>query len=131
TLSKMTSQLVGLLPKKLILEVNGLDGGKFRIVQLPSMSMCEGGTGLTLPSIKPPKSATQPSDSGTCARAGVAVNSDTKQANSRIPIHLWPTFIRILPLQVMFALVPISSNLSPGGTEAVHDVDWIPAVPPS
>ena len=47
TLSKMTSQLVGLLPKKLMLEVSGLDAGKFRIVQLPSIWICEGGTGLT------------------------------------------------------------------------------------
>src|SRR6266699_5916739 len=89
TLSKMTSQLVGLLPKKLTLEVNGLDAGKFRIMQLPSISMCEGGTGLTLPSITPPKSATQPRDD--CARAGVAVSSDIAKANSRIGIQLWPT----------------------------------------
>src|ERR1041385_4414708 len=86
TLSKTTSQLVGLLPKKLTLEVNGLDAGKFRKVQLPSISMCEGGTGLTLPSITPPKSATQPSDD--CARAGVAESNESTQVNSRIAIHL-------------------------------------------
>src|SRR6266536_6355971 len=89
TLSKMTSQLVGLLPKKLTLEVNGLDAGKFRIMQLPSISMCEGGTGLILPSITPPKLATQESDD--CARAGVAESSDSAQVNSRIAIHLQST----------------------------------------
>src|ERR1051325_2447425 len=50
TLSKTTSQLVGLLPKKLTLEVNGLAAGKFRMIQLPSISMCARGTGVTLPS---------------------------------------------------------------------------------
>src|SRR5215813_4092876 len=54
TLSKMTSQLVGLFPKKLMLEVNGLDAGKFLMVQFPLMPIWEGGTGLTKPSITPP-----------------------------------------------------------------------------
>src|SRR5215831_9167349 len=42
TLSKTSSQDVGLLPNQLMLEVSGLDAGKFRIVQLPSILICEG-----------------------------------------------------------------------------------------
>src|SRR5215471_14963668 len=50
TLSKITSHRLGLLPgfvKKLKLVVSGLDAGKFLIVQLPSIWIWEGGTGLT------------------------------------------------------------------------------------
>ncbi len=54
TLSKITSQLVELLPKKLMLVVSGLEAGKFLNVQLPSMLMFGGGTGLIKPSITPP-----------------------------------------------------------------------------
>src|SRR5712691_9815461 len=63
TLSKMTSQPLP-VPVKLMLEVSGLDAGKFRIVQFPSILICEGGTGLTKPSITPPKLATQPPRDG-------------------------------------------------------------------
>src|SRR5262245_45926363 len=98
TLSKMSSQDVGLLPNQLILEVSGLDDGKFRIVQLPSMLIWEGETGLTKPSITPPRSATQLTP--PCACAGVAVNSKNATVNSRIPIQLTPTLL-IVPLKVM------------------------------
>src|SRR6516165_1251770 len=99
-----------------MLEVNGLLAGKFLMVQLPSIRRCEGGTGLTLPLITPPKSATQPSDD--CARAGVAVSSERKQVNSRIAIHLQLTLTRFVQLKVMSPR-SITSNSSPGGTEAV------------
>src|SRR5215467_2452227 len=85
TLSKTTSQPLP-VPAKLMLEVSGLDTGKFRIVQFPSILICEGGTGFTLPSITPPKLATQPPTDCPCA--GVAVSSDIAKANSRIPIQL-------------------------------------------
>src|SRR5262249_7693613 len=67
-------------------------------MQLPSISMCEGGTGTTLPSITPPKSATQPRDD--CASEGVAVSSDITKANSRIPIQLYPLLtLFLIPLR--------------------------------
>src|SRR5215831_3229169 len=88
TLSKMTSQPLP-VPVKLMLEVSGLDGGKFRIVQFPSILICEGGVGLTKPSITPPKLATQPPTD--CARAGTAFSSNSAKRNSRIPIQLLPT----------------------------------------
>src|SRR5215472_17408648 len=89
TLTKTSSQDVGLLPNQLMLEVSGLDAGKFRIVQLPSILICEGETGLTKPSITPPRSATQ--STPPCACAGVAVSSKNAKANRRIPIQLLPT----------------------------------------
>src|SRR5690349_225069 len=108
TLSKMSSQDVGLLPFQLMLEVSGLEAGKFRIVQLPSILICEGETGLTKPSITPPRSATQ--STPPCACPGVAVSSKNAKVNSRIPIQLLPTFTRIVPLEVMYALVPITKQ---------------------
>src|SRR5215469_16136763 len=72
TLSKMTSQPLP-VPEKLMLEVSGLDAGKFRIVQFPSMLICEGGTGVTKPSITPPRVVTQPPTD--CARARLEANS--------------------------------------------------------
>src|SRR5215207_2584173 len=62
-----------------MLEVNGLDDGKFRIVQLPSIWTCEGDTGLTLPSITPPRSPTQSS-----ANAGTALSNSRTKGSSRI-----------------------------------------------
>src|SRR5260370_35312719 len=59
TLSNMTSAPLR-VPAKLMLEVSGLDAGKVRIVQFPSIFICEGGTGVTKPSITPPTLATQP-----------------------------------------------------------------------
>src|SRR5204863_6924963 len=74
------------VPSKLMLLVSGLDAGKFRIVQSPSILICEGGTGLTKPSITPPKLATQPPTD--CDRAGTALSSNKPKANSRILIQL-------------------------------------------
>src|SRR5262249_11606867 len=85
TLSKTTSQPLP-VPAKLMLEVSGLNAGKFRIVQLPSILICEGGTGLTKPSITPPKLATQPPTG--CACAGTALSSNSAKTNSRILIQL-------------------------------------------
>src|SRR5690348_17507383 len=106
TLSKMTSQPLP-VPVKLMLEVRGLDAGKFRIVQFPSILICEGGLGLTKPSITPPKLATQPPTD--CARAGTALSSDIAKANSRIPILL-RNLTRFVLLEVMYALVPITKQ---------------------
>src|SRR5262245_47964825 len=106
TLSKTTSHRSLVWPgcvRKLKLVRSGLDDGKFLIVQLPSIWICEGGLGVTKPSTTPPRSATQRS-----ACAGVAVSSDTAQVNSRIAIHLWPILTRIVLLEVMYALVPIT-----------------------
>src|SRR5262250_2278296 len=103
TLSKMTSQpLPG--PKKLMLEVSGLDAGKFRIVQFPSILICEGGTGLTKPSITPPKLAIQPPMD--CARAGTALSSNSAKANSRILIQLPRGFVLCVSLDVIFTDAP-------------------------
>src|SRR5262252_1551301 len=85
TLSKTTSQPLP-VPVKLMLEVSGLDTGKFRIVQFPSILICEGGTGLTKPSITPPKLATQPPTD--CARDGTALSSNSPKRNRRTLIHL-------------------------------------------
>src|SRR5258708_18035203 len=85
TLSKMTSQPLP-VPVKLMLEVSGSDAGKFRIVQFPSILICEGGTGLTKPSITPPKLATQPPTD--CARAGTALRSKGAKRNRGILIQL-------------------------------------------
>src|SRR5215472_8232733 len=114
TLLKMTSQPVP-VPVKLMLEVSGLETGKFSIVQFPSILICEGGLGLTRPSIKPPKLATQPPTD--CARAGTAISSDTAKVNSRILILL-PNLTCLVPLQVIPSF-PLPSNSS-SGTEAVH-----------
>src|SRR5256886_12329707 len=117
TLSKMTSQPLP-VPVKLMLDVSGLDAGKFRIVQFPSILICEGGTGLTKPSITPPKLATQPPTD--CPRAGTALSSNRPKANSRILIHLPCGFALFVLLELISALVPRGG---PG-------LDWIPPVPP-
>src|SRR5216684_8649679 len=101
TLSKMTSQPLP-VPEKLMLEVSGLDAGKFRIVQFPSILIWEGGTGLTKPSITPPKLATQPPTD--CARAGTALSSNSTRGNSRILIHLPRGFTLFVLLEVISAL---------------------------
>src|SRR5713101_2698527 len=101
TLSNMTSQLVGLLPKKLMLEVSGLEAGKFRIVQLPSILICEGGTGLTKPSITPPLSATQLTVDCACAEA--ALSSNIANPNSRILIQLPCGRALLVSLVVIYA----------------------------
>src|SRR5690242_15530962 len=103
TLSKTTSQPLP-VPAKLMLEVSGLDAGKFRIVQFPSILICEAGTGLTKPSITPPKLATQPPTD--CARAGTALSSNNAKANSRILIQLPHGIVLFALLEVIYALVP-------------------------
>src|SRR5215813_13113012 len=100
TLSKMTSQPLP-VPVKLMLEVSGLDGGKFRIVQFPSILICEGGVGLTRPSITPPKLATQPPTD--CACAGAALSSNRPKRNSRILIQLPPVLVLFVSLEVIYA----------------------------
>src|SRR5260370_16392145 len=114
----MTSQPLP-VPVKLMFEVSGLDAGKFRIVQFPSILICEGGTGLTKPSITPPKLATQPPTD--CARAGTALSNNSPTANSRILIHL-PRGL------ALFVLLEVISAPVRRGTPRL---DWIPAVPPS
>src|SRR5215472_7570194 len=104
TLLKMTSQPLP-VPVKLMLEVSGLDAGKFSMVQFPSILICEGGTGLTKPSITPPKLATQPPTD--CARAGTAVSSNNAMGNSRILIQLPRAFALFVLLEVIYALVPL------------------------
>src|SRR5215468_11444028 len=103
TLSNMTSAPLR-VPTKLMLEVSGLDTGKFRIVQLPSILICEGGTGLTKPSTTPLKLATQPPTD--CARAGTALSSNSPKSNSRILIQLPRGFVLCVSVEVMYALVP-------------------------
>src|SRR5262252_8443048 len=103
TLSKTTSQPLP-VPAKLILEVSGLDAGKFRMMQLPSMLICEGGTGLTKPSITPPKLATQPPTD--CPRAGTALSSDVAKTNSRILIQLPSALELFVSIGIIYALVP-------------------------
>src|SRR5229473_1832661 len=107
TLSKMTSQPLP-VPAKLMLEVSGLDAGKFRIVQFPSILICEGGTGLTKPSITPPKLATQPPTD--CARAGTALSNNRPKANSRILIQLPRGLALFVSLEVIYALVPLTKR---------------------
>ena len=126
TLSKMTSQPHP-VPVKLMLEVSGLEAGKFRIVQFPSMLICEGGTGLTKPSITPPKLATQPPTD--CARAPTALNSDSPARNSRILIQLARGFVLCVSLEVIYAPVPLTETLS--SERGSPPLDWILAVPPS
>src|SRR5262245_25339734 len=111
-----------------MLEVSGLDAGKFRIVQFPSMLICEGGTGLTKPSITPPKLATQPPTD--CARAGTALSSKSPKMNSRILIIHLPRGLELLvSLEIIHALVPPTKGISSGTRQS--RLDWIPAVPPS
>src|SRR5436189_6355461 len=110
-LSKMTSSPLR-VPSKLILLVRGLDAGKFRIVQLPSILICEGGTGLTKPSITPPKLATQPPTD--CARAGTALSSNSAKGNSRILIQLPRGFTLFVSLEVIYALVLLTETISSG-----------------
>src|SRR5215471_11142512 len=99
TLSKMTSQPLP-VPVKLMLEVRGLDAGKFRIVQFPSILICEGGTGRTKPSITPPKLATQPPTDWACA--GTALSSKSAKRNSRILIQLPCGFVLRVSLEVIY-----------------------------
>src|SRR5215468_5171214 len=109
TLSKTTSQPLP-VPAKLMLEVSGLDAGKFRIVQFPSILICEGGAGLTKPSITPPKLATQPPTD--CARAGTAVSTNSVRGNSRILIQLLRGLTLCLLLEIIYALVPTHQMIS-------------------
>src|SRR6516165_2170027 len=102
TLSKTTSQPLP-VPSKLMLEVSGLDAGKFRMVQFPSILICEGGTGLAKPSITPPKLATQPPTD--CARAGTALSSNRAKTDSRILIQLPRGLALFVSLGVISALV--------------------------
>src|SRR5260370_13765956 len=108
-LSKMTRQPLP-VPAKLMLEVSGLDAGKFRIVQFPSILICEGGTGLTRPSITPPKLATQPPTD--CACAGTALSSNSTRGNSRILIQLPCGRALFVSLVVIYALVPFTKTIS-------------------
>src|SRR5262249_18722808 len=108
TLSKMTNQLVGLLPKKLMLEVSGLDAGKFLMVQFPLMLIWEGGTGLTKPSITPPFVGDgQLTDD--CACAWMAVSSNSAKGNSRNLIQLLRGLALFVWLEVIYALVPLTT----------------------
>src|SRR5215472_11309646 len=105
TLSKTTSQPLP-VPVKLMLEVSGLDAGKFRIVQFPSILICEGGTGLTKPSITPPKLATQPPTD--CARDGTAASSNRAKGNSRNLIQLPCGLTFFVSLGFIYALIPLT-----------------------
>src|SRR5258706_5775899 len=120
TLSKTTSQPLP-VPAKLILEVSGFEAGKFRIVQFPSILICEGGTGLTKPSITPPKLATQPPTD--CARAGTAVSNNRPKANSRILIQLPRCLALLVSLEVMYALVPFTETISSGTRQSAPGLD--------
>src|SRR5262249_15776406 len=103
TLSKMTSKPLA-VPSKLKLLVKGLDAGKFRIVQLPSMLMFEGGTGLTKPSITGPVWEVQLT---FCARPGGAASNNSAKANSRILLQLPSGLALFVLLEVIYALVPL------------------------
>src|SRR5262249_55446227 len=111
TLSKTTSQPLP-VPAKLMLLVSGFDAGKFRIVQFPSILICEGGAGLTKPSITPPKFATQPPTD--CACAGTALSSNSTKANSRILIQLPLRLALFVSLEDIYALVPPIKQISSG-----------------
>src|SRR5260370_14129660 len=117
TLSNMTSAPLR-VPAKLMLEVSGLDAGKFRIVQFPSILICEGGTGVTKPSITPPKLATQPPTD--CARAGKAVSSNSAKGNSRNLSHLPRALALFVSPEVIYALVPCQPSSSPTGPRQPH-----------
>src|SRR5216683_130198 len=120
TLSKMTSQPLP-VPVKLMLEVSGSDAGKFRIVQFPSILICEGGTGLTKPSITPPKLATQPPTD--CARAGTALSNNRPKANSRILIQLPRGLTLFVSLTVIYALIPFTETISSGTRQSAPGLD--------
>src|SRR5215475_9830619 len=120
TLSKTTSQPLP-VPVKLTLEVSGLEAGKFRIVQFPSILICEGGTGLTKPSITPPKLATQPPTD--CARDGTALSSNSAKANSRILIQLPRGFVLCVLLEVIYALVPLTETISSRTRQSAPGLD--------
>src|SRR6266567_3869504 len=115
SLSKMTRKLVELLPKKLMLEVSGLDAGKFWMVQLPTMSIWEGGTGLTKPSITPLFCG---DGQVYAACAGTAVSSNSANGNSRILIQLPCGLALFVSLEVIYALVPLTKRFAAIGTEA-------------
>jgi hypothetical protein len=105
-----------------------LDPVKFRIVQLPSIWICEG-AGLTkLPSITPPKSPTQSS-----AHAGRAPSSNSATLNSRIlPIRLPPLLALFVLVEVIYASFRFTSDfVAMARDRSSPRVDWIPAVPPS
>src|SRR5215467_10581321 len=104
TLLKMTSAPLR-PPAKLMLEVSGLDAGKFSMVQSPSILICEGGLGLTKPFITPPKLETQPPTD--CARAGMAVSNNNARENSRILIQLLLILALFVLLEIIYALVPL------------------------
>src|SRR5262249_6962302 len=116
TLSKMTSHFVGLLPKKLRLEVSGLDAGKFRMVQLPWMLIWGGGTGLTKPSITPLFCG---DGQLSAACAATAVSSNSAKANSRILIQLRCGFAMCVLLEVIYAPVPLTKSLGDRGSHSV------------
>src|SRR5262245_49316514 len=123
TLSKTSSQPLP-VPSKLMLEVSGLDAGKFRIVQSPSMLICEGGTGLTKPSITPPKLATQPPTDCACAGAEVnSVSSNSPKGNSRILIQLPRGLVLFVSLEIIHALVPLTKAISPGTRQSAPGLD--------
>src|SRR5215472_18086657 len=120
TLSKTSSQPLP-VPVKLTLEVSGLDTGKFRIVQFPSILICEGGTGLTKPSITPPKLATQPPTD--CACAGKALSSHRPKRNSRILIQPPLVLVLFVSLEDIYALVPLSKQISSGARQSAPGLD--------
>src|SRR5215469_11978783 len=117
TLLKMTSAPLR-PPAKLMLEVSGLDAGKFSMVQFPSILIWDGGTGLTKPFITPPKLATQPPTD--CARAGTALSNNSARENSRILIQLLRSLALFVLPEVIYALVPLTKfhSISDLGTEA-------------
>src|SRR5215470_8998398 len=115
TLSKVTRKLVALLPKKLMLEVSGLDAGKFWMVQLPTMSIWEGGTGLTKPSITPLFCG---DGQVSAACAGTALSSNSARGTSRILIQLPRGFALFVSLKVIYALVALTKQFVAIGTEA-------------
>src|SRR5690242_2049645 len=82
-----------------MLVFRGFDAGKFLIVQLPSIWICEGGLGVTLPSSTPPRSRTQ----RTSARASLALSSDIAKTTSRVAIHLY------LPLKLITPSFPLQA----------------------
>src|SRR5262245_20619160 len=97
------------------------------MVQLPSIWICEGGLGVTLPSSTPPRSATQRSS----ARAETALSSNSAKGNSRILIQLPRSFVLFVSLEVIYALVPLIKRFRRYRDRGSHTVDWISAVPPS
>src|SRR5688572_4564009 len=128
TLSKTSSQRSVVWPgcdRKLKLELSGFDAGKFRIVQLPSIWICEGGTGVTLPSSTPPRSATQSS-----AKAGAAHIINTKAQNDH-RVRRPPIFVPVDLLELMNTLVHSHAIHVVGDGDRGNPTSsgWIPAVP--